>query len=400
MIPFDDAVRIMIERVHALDATRVPLAEALGCVLADDVASDVDMPPFDKSAMDGFAVVAADLAEVPRSLRVVEDIPAGSVPTCVVKPGECARIMTGAPVPEGADAVVMVEDTSPGSTSDLVRFNKPVVSGRNVCVRAEDVAVGDIVLHAGHEVRPPEVAVLAACGCSQVSVIRKPSVAVLSTGNEVVPIHRTPDAGQIRDANSHYVVARLGRMGIAVTALGIAADEPAALKAALAEGMEHDVLAVSGGVSMGDYDLVPGLLKELGAELFFEKVAMQPGKPTVFGRCGRTAVFGLPGNPVSVLTAGELFLVPAVRKMMGFQRLHTPRRTATLTARVKHRTGRIAHVPGIVAETEDGWTVQPLTYHGSAHMHALRAANCLIVLPADVAVVDAPAAVEIVELRV
>jgi len=402
MIPFDEAVRITLDHVPRLEATRVPLHAALGLVLAEPIASDVDMPPFDKSAMDGFAVVASDLASVPRALRVTQEIAAGVVPKAPVRPGQCARIMTGAPVPQGAEAVVMVEHTRPGPADDEVTILQATERGRNICRQAEDVAAGDVVLRAGHAVRPPEIATLAACGRAEVSVYRAPRVAVLSTGDEVVPIERVPEAGQIRDANSHYVAARLARLGIGATLLGIAPDEPQQLKAALASGMEHDVLAVSGGVSMGVYDLVPGLLRELGCELFFEKVAMQPGKPTVFGRRGPTVVLGLPGNPVSVLVATELFLVPAIKRMMGYREVNPPRRRATLTGRTTHRPGRVAHKPGVLAEGEGdgGATVEPLRYHGSAHIHALSRSNCLIVLPADEPALEPAAMVEVVELRV
>lgn len=400
MIPVAQAIQTMLDRVRRLEAVTVPLHGAVGMVLAEDVASDVDMPPFDKSAMDGFAVIATDLAEAPRALRVTQDVPAGAVPTRAVQSGECARIMTGAPVPEGADTVVMVEQTEPGPGADEVTFAGPVVKGRNICWRGEDVRAGDAVLGAGHAVRAAEAGTLAACGRAEVAVYRRPSVAVLSTGDEIVPIDQAPGAGQIRDANSHYVAARLARLGIEAVRLGIAPDEPAALRAALARGLESDVLAVSGGVSMGDRDLVPGLLRELGVELFFEKVAMQPGKPTVFGRRGATLVFGLPGNPVSVLVAGELFLVPAVKAMMGFAAVHPPRHAARLVERAKHRPGRVAHVPGRLEEGDAGPIVRPLSYHGSAHIHALSQANCLIVLPADVAVVEAPATVEVIVLEV
>lgn len=400
MIDFAEAVETMLSQTFRLPAERLPLDDAVGLVLAEDVASDVDMPPFDKSAMDGFAVIAADLAEAPRALRVTQEVAAGAVPTRAVVSGECARIMTGAPVPEGADTVVMVEETEPGPGEDQVTFREPVRKGRNICWQAEDVKAGDVVLRTGHAIRAPEVAVLAACGCAEVPVVRKPSVAVLSTGTEVVPIDRVPEAGQIRDGNSHYVAARLARLGIAVTPLGVAPDEPAALRDALAQGVEHDVLAVSGGVSMGSYDLVPGLLRELGTELFFEKVAMKPGKPTVFGRRGQSVVFGLPGNPVSVLVATELFLVPALKTMMGFADVHPVRRQATLAEGVKHRPGRVAHVPGRLEEGEGGWTVQPLAYHGSAHIHSLSQANALIVIPRHIPVVEACATVEVIELAV
>ena len=398
MVSFDDAVRMVLEGVRRLEPTRVPLAQAVGAVLAESIVSDVDMPPFDKSAMDGFAVVAADLAEPPRTLRVVEEIPAGVVPKRAIRPAECSRIMTGAPVPEGADAVVRVEDTEPGPGKDEVTILKGIAKAAHICVKAEDVARGDVVLEAGHLIRPPEVATLAACGCAEVPVYRRPTVAVLSTGNEVVPIERVPEAGQIRDANSHYVAARLRSLGIEALLLGVAADEPARLRAALAEGMRHDALVVSGGVSAGDYDLVPGVLAELGMELRFDSVAMQPGRPTLFGRRGPTAVFGLPGNPVSVLAVTELFVVPALKAMMGYREVRPPRRKATLTEAAHHRPGRLAHVPGVLTEGEAGWAVRPLPYHGSAHIHALSQSNCLIALPADVASVEPPATVEVIEL--
>ena len=400
MIPFDDALRTVLGNVSPLGATRVPLDAALGMVLAEDVASDVDMPPFNKSAMDGFAVVAADLAAAPRTLPVVQEIPAGALPTGPIEAGQCARIMTGAPVPDGADTVVRVEDTEPGPEPDTATFLKATPRGMNVCWKAEDVSAGQVVLRAGHVVRAPEVAVLASCGQAEASVVRKPTVAVLATGDEVVPIGRVPGPGQIRNANSHYVAARLRRLGIEAVDLGVARDEEASLREALARGLACDVLVISGGVSMGDYDLVPGVLRELGTEILFDSVAMQPGRPTVFGRRGSTRVFGLPGNPVSVLTAGELFLVPAVRAMMGFGQVNPPRHKAVLAERAKHRPGRLAHVPGVLSEGPDGWSVRPLPYHGSAHIHALSQSNGLIVLPVDDGLVEAGTQVEVVALRV
>ena len=398
MVPFDEAVRKMLDAIDRRVPARVPLADAVGLVLAENVVSDVDMPPFNKSAMDGFAVAAADLAVAPCTLPVLFDVPAGALPPGPLQPGYCARMMTGAPVPEGADAVVRIEDTQPSPDGRSVAFPKPIASGANVCLKAEDVRMGDVVLEAGHLVRPLEVPTLAACGYTLVPVYRRPSVAVLSTGNEVVATDHVPQAGQIRDANAPYLAARLRRLGIEILRLGIAPDEPSGLKAALAEGLKSDALVVSGGVSMGDFDLVPGLLRELGTDICFDSVAMQPGRPTVFGLRGRTAIFGLPGNPVSVLVACELFLVPALRRMMGYSDVLPRRRKAILVETASHRAGRVAHLPGVLAEGEDGLTVRPLPYHGSAHIHALSRANCLFVLPPDVATLEAPAAVEVVEL--
>ena len=398
MITIEEAFRRVMEKTPRNEPHTVGLHEALGAVLAEDVASDVDMPPFDKAAMDGFAVIADDLAATPATLEVVEDIPAGAVPTRPVARGQCARIMTGAPVPRGADTVVRVEDTRPGPGPREVTILKPTPKGMNICWKAEDVATGDVVLPRGHVVRPPEIATLAACGRTSVSIYRRPSVAVLSTGDEVVPIEERPEAGQIRDANSHYVAARLRLLGIEARRLPIARDEPRALAEALRMGLESDVLVVSGGVSMGDYDFVPGVLADLGVEIHFKQVAMQPGRPTVFGTRDRKFLFGLPGNPVSVLVATELYVVPALKRMMGYAQVEPRRLTATLTEAARHRTGRVAHVPGLLSEEEGRRVVKPLPYHGSAHIHALTKANCLVVLPADEAVVEASREVQVVEL--
>ena len=400
MLEFDAAVAVIKANVPRLDPIAIPLAEVVGTVLAEDVVSDVDMPPFDKSAMDGFAVRAADLATVPCTLDVIEDIPAGTVPTRTVGAGQCARIMTGAPVPDGADTVVRVEDTdsTPGATR--VTVQRAPQRGRNICPRAEDVRVGQVVLEAGHLVRAPETALLAGCGKTHVNVFRRPRVAVLSTGDEVVPIDRVPQPGQIRDANSHYVCARLEQaLAIDAVNLGIAPDDPDGLRRCLAEGLTFDVLLVSGGVSMGDYDLVPGLLAELGVAFHFKQVAMQPGRPTVFGRRADTVLLGLPGNPVSVMVVTELFVLPALRTMMGHAQADPPLTDAQLEGSVRHKPNRRAHVPGALQRGPGGGTVRALPYHGSAHVHALSLANAFIVVPKGVAMLEGPARVQVIELR-
>lgn len=399
MLPFADALKTMLANVPRLQAARVPLAQAVGLVLAEDIASDSDLPPFNKAAMDGFAVLASDLVHLPATLHVVEEVPAGAVPTRPVRRGQCARIMTGAPVPKGADTVVRLEDTEPGISPDQVRILQAPPKGQNICLKAEDVRKGDLVLRAGELVSPLHVPTLAACGAAAVPAFRRPTVALLSTGNEVVPPDATPEEGQIRDANAPYLAARLRLLGIEPRLLGIAPDTPRALKRALARGMRHDALVVSGGVSAGDFDLVPAILRELGAELLFDSVAMQPGRPTVFARSGACAVFGLPGNPVSVLVGAELFVVPALKTMMGYPEVHPPRRKARLLETARHRPGRLAHLPGSLCEGPDGPAVRPLPYHGSAHIHALSKANCLLVLPGDAPVLEPPATVEVIELR-
>jgi molybdopterin molybdotransferase len=386
-------------------AEQVPLAESTGRVLAEDVASDVDLPPFNKSAMDGYAVRSDDVRKVPAALRIVEEIAAGRTPQRRIGRGECAKIMTGAPVPEGADAVVMVEDTRPAArrAGDLVRILRAVRKGQNICPLGEDLRKEETGVAEGTPIRPVEVAILAAMGRSRVKVYRRTKVAFLSTGSEVVQVQHKPAPGQIRDSNSHSVAARLGAMGIRLDCLGIAPDSPQLLRKAIKAGLKRDVLIISGGVSMGEHDWVPEVLHRLGVEVLFRRLAIKPGSPTLFGLCRKTMgratqprnpksrirkpkpemcmVFGLPGNPVSTLVITELLLVPMVRKMMGCAAARPLEVAAVSQAPLSHKGDRLSFVP-VHLECADGeWRATPVEYHGSADLVGFARGNAIAAVP-------------------
>ena len=404
MISFEEAYRTVIETAGRLGPgakTNVPLEESLGLALAEDVRSDRDIPPFNRSAMDGYALRSADVARCPAELDVAEVVPAGRMPQREVARGRCAKIMTGAPVPEGADAVVMVEHTE-AAGEGRVRILLPVEAGANVCLLGEDLRRGDTVLRAGRSIRPQEIAVLASLGFAEVPVFAPPRVAVLSTGNEIVPVGSPVKPGQVRDCNAYSFAARAGLEGARVALLGIASDDVEALDTLLADGLTRDMLVISGGVSVSERDLVPDSLRRLGVELIFEKVAMKPGRPTVFGLRGRTLVFGLPGNPVSVQVIAELLVVPALRLLSGHAEAGPRTARAILTAAVKHKGGRRTHVPVALGasevEGEARLTATPVEYHGSGDFVGFSRADALAVLPEAPGKMEAGTAVDVVLL--
>ncbi|MCX5648252.1 MAG: molybdopterin molybdotransferase MoeA [Planctomycetota bacterium] len=373
-----EALRIVLEKSPRLEAVEVPLPEADGAVLAESVASDADLPPFDKSAMDGYAVRSADLARLPADLAVVESLPAGTAPTRPIQGGTCAKIMTGAPVPEGADRVVKVEDTEalPDGRVRILRTDP----GRNICVRGEDVRKGETVLEVGRVLRPPEIGLLASVGRERVRIVRRPTVAVLATGDELVSVSTVPGPGQIRDANSWSLLACCRRAGVGAESLGVARDTLDHLGDRIARGLKRDVLLVSGGVSVGEWDLVPKVLRDLGVTIHFATVRMKPGKPTLFATHGRGLVFGLPGNPVSTIVGFHLFVLPALRKMMGRADPAPPTVTATLAAPVKVRGGRTAFVPAVLRREGEMWAAEVIETRGSADLVGFSRADALLAL--------------------
>jgi len=376
MISPEEALRQVLAHTPRLEAVEAPVPEALGAVLAEPVASDMDLPPFNKSAMDGYAARAADLTHLPTELAVTENVPAGAVPTRPVEPGACARIMTGAPVPQGADTVVMVEDTEPAGDG-RVRILRAGPAGRNVCVRGEDVRRGETVLEAGHRVRPAEAGLLASVGRERVRVFRRPRAAVLATGDELVPVSATPGPGQIRNANAWSLAACCRRAGIPRDDLGVARDTESDLHARLADGLSRDILLVSGGVSVGVWDLVPKVFEDLGVHVRFATVRQKPGKPTVFATHERGIVFGLPGNPVSTLVSFRLYVEAAIRTMMGDPAPVTPTVAATLAEGVFVRGKRRRYLPATLRREGDEWTVRPVPTHGSADLVAFCRADAL-----------------------
>jgi molybdopterin molybdotransferase len=379
MIEPQEALRIVLEKSPRLEAVEVPLPEADGAVLDESVASDVDLPPFDKSAMDGYAVRSADLARLPVDLAVVESLPAGTAPTRPIQGGTCAKIMTGAPVPEGADTVVRVEHTEwlAGGRVHILRSDLPQ---RNICARGEDVRKGETVLEVGRVLRPPEIGLLASVGRERVRIVRRPTVAVLATGDELVSVSTVPGPGQIRDANSWSLLACCRRAGVGAESLGVARDTLDHLGDRIARGLERDVLLVSGGVSVGEWDLVPKVLRDLGVTIHFATVRMKPGKPTLFATHGRGLVFGLPGNPVSTIVGFHLFVLPALRRMMGWVDPAPPTVTATLAGDAEVRGDRTAFVPAALRREGKTWVAKAVETRGSADLVGFSRADALVVL--------------------
>jgi molybdopterin molybdotransferase len=383
MIRYEDALRIVLEHTPVLPATTVPVTECVGRALAADVFADRDDPPYTRSAMDGYAVRCEDVASVSAVLTVGEHVAAGVTPSRTVAPGECAKIMTGAIVPEGADAVVMVEDTEPAEPGRVMIVRTPRL-GDNICPQGENFRRGDRVLTAGETIGPPHAALLATLGVEQAPVHRLPTVSMMATGNEVVPVGGTPGLGQVRDSNTAGFAAQVAPLGIRVDLLGIAPDDPAAVKRLAEQGLQSDVLAVSAGVSLGDHDFVPDILRELGVELLFETIAVKPGKPTVFGKLGDKVVFGLPGNPVSSQVVTRILVLPALRRMCGHAS-HLPAVvTATLTEPLSHKPKRRSYRPGTV-RYEDGRLLATHTrsYRGSGDMLGMATGNALLILAED-----------------
>jgi molybdopterin molybdotransferase len=331
MISPDDALKLLFDHARVLGAEAVPLARAVDRVLASDVRASVALPPFDNSAMDGFALRAADLKDAtpqnPVELTVLETVRAGETGRLEVRPGEAVRIMTGAPLPRGADSVVMVEMTEPGA-GGKVRLAKATRERSHVRARGEDVLEGSLLLEAGALLRPYDIALLAAQGVAAVPVVRLPRVAVLATGDELVDFREPLAPARIRNSNGPALLAALSRWGVPAENLGIAADEPAALRAVLGAALERsDVLVVTGGVSVGDFDCTKSVLAALGLREVFWKVAIKPGKPLFFGvleapGSAPKLAFGLPGNPIAALVCLEEFVRPALEKLQGYAPKH------------------------------------------------------------------------------
>lgn len=376
MISFNEALDCLLKAAEPLGTERSPLASSPGRVLAEDIHSDIDMPPFDKSAVDGFACRKADLsarAGHAPPLRVMETIAAGAVPQHPIRPGQCARIMTGSMVPDGADTVIMVEDTEELSGS-LISFVRESTSP-NICYQGEDIRKGESVLRSGSLLTPPSVAVLASVGAMEPKVYRRPSVAVISTGDELVDPDIVPGPAKIRDSNSSQLIAQIEQIQMKAVNLGISGDSKEALYSKIEEGLAAtDVLILSGGVSMGDYDYVPSVMKKLDIEIVFKSIAVQPGRPTVFGRKGSGFIFGLPGNPVSSFIIFEVLVKPFLYKTMGHHFSPVMIRMPLGSPIRRRNSTRKSFFPVIIR----GGEVFPVDYHGSAHIHSYIYAHGLI----------------------
>jgi molybdopterin molybdotransferase len=388
MLSVTEAQSQILSHCHPLPAQASPLGPtALGRVLAESIHSDLDMPPFDKSTMDGYAVRSADFPGGKATLTVVGEVMAGQTPSAAVGPGQAVRIMTGAPVPSGADAVVMVERTRPLDGA-RVEFTDTPRPRQNILTRAKEMRAGDEILSPGTVLRPQHFGILATVGRTSALLVPSPTVAVLATGNELLDPARTPGPGQIRNSNAPMLLAQVARAGAVPHDLGIARDDPANLREHIRAGLSKaDVLILSGGVSAGDLDLVPGVLAEEGVVISFHKIRMKPGKPLLFGTWrqadGRMRlVFGLPGNPVSSFVCFELFVRPALRSLAGHRSLSRPVVTATLKGDFSYSTDRPTYYPARLEWDELKWRVEMLPWLGSADLRALLPADGLAELPA------------------
>jgi len=383
----DEALDRILARVTPLERTKLPLGEALGSVLAEDAIADRDIPPFRNSAMDGYAVRGVDVQQGGVRLRVVGSVAAGAMPELTVGPGEAMRVMTGAPMPDGADTVVRVEDTD--NAMDVVTITRATPPGLSVRKAGEDLRSGEVVVARGTLLRPAEIGVLASIGRSRVATIRRPNVAILSTGDELVDISEVPGPGMIRDSNRYSLTAAVRAINCAPFELGIARDNASDLRHALGNAAFGDLVLTSGGVSVGDHDHVKPVVDSMGA-MDFWSIAIRPGRPLAFGELrtkrGNVPIFGLPGNPVSALLTFELFVRPALLKMAGHTKLHRPRAKAKLLDRIEKPTGLRMFARGVY-DRDDG-TVRSTGPQGSGILRSMSLATCLIDLP------EAPASAE------
>ena len=386
MLSVEEARHQMLNTIPVLPTEKREILNCAGYVLAEALHAEENIPPFDNSAMDGFAVRAADVQNAseakPAVLTVVETIAAGYAPTKQVAPGQTARIMTGAMMPEGADAVVMQEVTQ--QDGDEVKIFEGVDKAGNVRFTGESVAEGQQVMGKGKYLRPPEVSMLASLNCPEVTVYRKPTVAIVSTGDELTPLGEPLEPGKIRDSNRYGLYAQVEEAGGIPIDMGIAPDDEAEteriFRAALAKA---DALITSGGVSVGEHDVVKSVLARLG-KINFWRVAMKPGKPQAYGISDGKPIFGLPGNPVSSLVVFELFVRPALLKMAGHTELLRPTFKATLAEPVTNRDGRVNYMRAILKASNGQYTAEMTGPQGSGILHSLVLANGLITIPAGV----------------
>jgi molybdopterin molybdotransferase len=383
-IGVDDALDIILQYVAELEAESTEIDSALDRSLAEDIISEVAVPPFDNAAMDGYAVrwedVRGGAQDHPASLAVAADLPAGDVPKAPLEQGTAVRIMTGAPVPPETTAVVPFEDTR--QTGDVVAIFRGVSAGQNIRRAGEDVVVGERILAAGTRLRPQEIGVLASLGIGSVDTVRQPKVGILTTGNELVGLDEPVGPGKIRDSNQHSLRALVSRYGGVPIALGRALDDAQDLVGKIRDGLKAgvDLILTCGGVSAGDYDLVKEVLDSHG-EMRFWQVRMTPGRPLAFGRIGDVPLIGLPGNPVAVMVSFEQFARPAILKMLGRYEWEKPSIEAILMEDVKNRSGRRRFVRVAVAYEENEYRARPTGDQGSGILTSMVRANGLLIVP-------------------
>ena len=382
-----EAQRIVLVSTPTLGLEKISILDALGRVLGEDIVAERDNPPWNNSAMDGFAVRWEDIKQEhaiqkPVTLAVIEDVPAGKMPSKTVGAGQAIRIMTGAPIPKGADTVLKVEDTE--HTPNSVRVFKPEAQGANIRPQGEDVKKGDCIIAKGTQIRPGEAGMLAILAKSFVFVYQRPRVAILSTGDELADLDERFSEEKIINSNSYGIAAAVQEAGGIPFLLGIARDTPAALKEKISHGLTADILVLSGGVSMGDYDFTKTVFHELGAEMNFWKLAIRPGQPLAFGKIQGKLAFGLPGNPVSSMVTFEQLVRPAMLKMSGHLTYGRPVLQAVFQEKFSKRTDRRHFLRGVLTQEEGVFKVRTTGAQGSGILTSMVKANCLIDIPVEV----------------
>ena len=391
MITVEKALETILAQIRVLGSERIDILGSRGRVLAEDIVSGLDVPPHDNSSMDGYAVRHTDIADAvadqPVQLKITGDLPAGYISREILQPGQALRIMTGAPVPQGADTVIMQENTTAqGSTVAILQGEK---AGANIRRAGEDIKKGALLFPAGTVVRPAHIGIMASIKRAMVSVYQRPRVAILSTGDELVDIDGKLGPGKIVSSNSYSLMSLVAEAGGTPIMLGIARDTKDALRARLLEGLHADIIISSGGVSVGDYDYVKDVLQELGADMKFWKVLMRPGQPLAFGVIGDKPAFGLPGNPVSAMVSFEQFVRPAMRKMSGHTKLFRRPIEAVAQQDVPGRPGRKFFVRCRLTQKDGQWFASTTGEQGSGILMSMAEASGLMAIPADVSGVSA-----------
>ena len=386
MLPIERGLEIVMSTARAkqrpdrMPAESVALLDSMHRILREDVFCDADSPRFDKAIRDGFAVRFEDLADGPGVLTVIGESRAGAGADVVVNRGQCCEIMTGAPLPTGANAVVMVENTERLSQTS-VRILKTPRENEGLLRRGAEARQGDKILQAGRRIGLADLGLLASTGKSRVMVSKMPSVAVIATGDELVEVEEHPQPGQIRNSNTYTICAQVKEAGADPVILGIGRDNLDDLRQKIRQGLEHDILLVSGGVSMGKYDLVETVFAEFGVEILFDKIAMKPGKPTVFGHRDTTFVFGLPGNPISTMVAFHMFVRPLILFLLNSENTNPKVFEAKLEAPAKCDPDRAALVPALVRFEDGQYRIRTAPWKGSSDLVGLARANALIMIP-------------------
>lgn len=376
MITIEKAYQQVLEKAYLLETEKVDFISSVGRILAEDVSSDIEMPPFDKSSMDGYACRRADVDNI---LEIIEVIPAGKTPTKEIGKNQCAKIMTGAPVPKGADFIAMVEFCEE-TDNKFVKILK-VTQRNNISYKAEDVKAGQVVLKKEIQIKSQHIAVFASVGYTQVLVTRQPKVGIISTGDELVEPNLKPAISQIRNSNGYQLISQVKACGAIPNYIGIADDTPEDTFDKVSKALaENDIVLLTGGVSMGSFDFVPEVLKKAGIEILFDSIAVTPGKPTTFGTAGRKICFGLPGNPVSSFIQFELLVKPLIYKLMGLDFKPLDIQMPMGIEYKRKKADRKAYIPVFIKDGE----VFPVEYHGSAHIHAMTFAEGIIYFPIGV----------------